>query len=109
MNQYLFIEARDPFESRDTHFVEETSIALKRLGHEVTIFLVQNGVLAARPNLRTNFLSRLVVVGVTLMADDFSLRERGILPGELTPGIQPAGIETLVDLLARPDTRAIWH
>ena len=109
MSKYIFIESRDPFESRDTRFVEETSIALKRLGHDVTIFLVQNGVLAARPNQRTNSLTRLVTAGIALVADDFSLRERGILPAELTPGIQSSSIETLVDLLTRPGTRAIWH
>jgi predicted peroxiredoxin len=109
MNQYLFIESRDPFESRDTRFVEETSAALKRLGHDVTIFMVQNGVLAARPNQRTGYLNRLNGAGVTLMADDFSLRERGILPAELSAGIQPASIETLVDLLIDPNTKAIWH
>jgi hypothetical protein len=48
MTRYVFIESRDPFESRDTRFVEETAVAVKERGHDVTVFLVQNGVLAAR-------------------------------------------------------------
>ena len=59
MNRYLFIESRDPFESRDTQFVEETATALKQRGHDVTVFLVQNGVLAARQNGHENYLARL--------------------------------------------------
>ena len=34
MTNYLFIESRDPFESRDTQFVEETATALVERGHE---------------------------------------------------------------------------
>src|SRR5215207_204833 len=104
MTSYVFIESRDPFESRDTRVVEETAVALKERGHEVTVFLVQNGVLAARKNAHDSYLSRLAEAGVALMADDFSLSERGILTAELRPGVQPAGIETLADALAEETT-----
>ena len=109
MTNYLFIETRDPFASRDTEFLEQTATALRLRGHPVTVFLVQNGVLGARRNGRDSYLSRLVGTGVMLLADDFSLSERGIQSGELQPGIQPAGIETLVDALIEQNTRAIWH
>ena len=109
MNRYLFIESRDPFESRDTQFVEQTATDLKQRGHEVTVFLVQNGVLAARRNGHENYLARLVSNGVALLADDFSLRERGIQTAELVPGIQQSNIETLVDALIQENTKAIWH
>ena len=109
MTNYVFIESRDPFESRDTRFVEETAAALKQRGHQVTIFLVQNGVLAARNNSSENYLSRLSQKGVTLFADDFSLLERGLQTGELAQGIQASNIETLVDALVQENTKAIWH
>src|SRR5258706_11729599 len=109
MNRYLFIESRDPFESRDTQFVEETATTLKQRGHEVTVFLVQNGVLAARKNGRDNYLARLASNGVALLADDFSLRERGLQTAELIAGIQQSNIETLVDALIQENTKAIWH
>ena len=107
MTNYVFIESRDPFDSRDTHFVEETAIAIKERGHEVTVFLVQNGVLAARE--RAGRLGRLAEAGVTLLADDVSLRERGIRPEELAPGVQESAIDQLVDAIARDDTKALWH
>ena len=109
MSNYVFIESRDPFESLDVRFVEETATALKRRGHEVTVFLVQNGVLASRRGARDSGLARLTQAGVTLLADDFSLRERGIQSAELRPGIQTSDIEALVDALARENTKAIWH
>jgi sulfur relay (sulfurtransferase) DsrF/TusC family protein len=109
MTEYVFIESRDPFESRDTRFVEETAIALKQRDHEVTVFLLQNGVLAARGTARRSHLLELAREGVRLLADDFSLAERGIQESELLPGIQRASIDSLVDALARENAKVIWH
>ena len=107
MTNYLFIESRDPFESRDTRFIEDTAIGLKERGHDVTLFLVQNGVLAARK--KAQCLERLAQAGVTLLADSFSLSERGIQAAELTAEVRQAGIDLLVDALVQENSRAIWH
>jgi hypothetical protein len=32
MSNYIFIESQDPFESRDTKFVEDPAIGLKKRG-----------------------------------------------------------------------------
>ena len=109
MTNYLFIETRDPFESRDTQFVEETAIALQKRGHSVTVFLMQNGVLASRRHALCPALSRMVQSGVSLLADDFSLCERGLDVAELQPGVEPASIEKLVDLLVQENSKAVWH
>ena len=107
MARYVFIESRDPFESRDTQFVEETAMAVKERGHEVTVFLVQNGVLAARQSVSR--LGRLAQAGVMLLADDLSLRERGITAEELATGVRESGIDALVDALVQENTKALWH
>ena len=109
MTNYLFIETRDPFDSRDTEFVAETAAALKERDNEVTVFLVQNGVLAARRGARETHLARLARAGVRLLADDFSLRERGISGDELRAGVTQSNVDALVELLAREETKAIWH
>ena len=109
MTNYIFIESRDPFESRDTRFVEETASALKQRGNEVTVFLVQNGVLATRRNARDPYLAKLTQAGIRLLADDFSLRERGIQLGELHSGVQASTIDALVDSLLQENTKAFWH
>jgi len=98
MSSYLFIESRDPFDSRDSHFVVETATQLKR-----------SGVLAARKSARNSHLPRLAEEGITLLADDFSLRERGIQSGEMLPDIAESSIDALVDLLVQENTKAIWH
>ena len=109
MTRYLFIESRDPFESLDVQFVVDTAIALKQDDSEVIIFLVQNGVLAARKNARNPHLPLLARAGVILLADSFSLCERGIEVSELSNGILESNIDMLVDILVQDNTKAIWH
>ena len=109
MSNYLFIESRDPFESPDVKFVEQTAVTMRQQGHTVTVFLVQNGVLATRRAAKSTYLDRLSEAQVALLADDFSLRERGIQNAELRPGIQPTAIDDLVGLLLQDHTKAIWH
>jgi predicted peroxiredoxin len=108
MTEYVLIESRDPFESRDTEFVEQTALTIKERGHRVTVFLLQNGVFAARSRT-TARLQRLIDAGVILLADDFSLRERGIEAADLAHGVNESGINSLVDTITQPNTKAIWH
>lgn len=108
MAHYLLIESRDPYESTDTGAWGALAQELAARGHSTTVYLVQNGVFPARRGARYNAqLSELARAGVTVLADDFSLRERAI--AELATPVQAAPIERLVALLLTPDTRAIWH
>jgi sulfur transfer complex TusBCD TusB component (DsrH family) len=108
-SRYVVIESRDPFESADTTFVSETAASLRRRGRQVTVYFVQNGVLAARAGARGSHVSSLTRAGVTVLADDFSLRERGIERAELSVGVREASIDTLVDLVMQANTKTLWH
>jgi hypothetical protein len=46
--------------------------------------------------------------GVEVLADDFSLRERGIVAGRLASGVKSAPIDVVVDQLA-DGRKTIWH
>jgi len=108
-SHYLVIESRDPFESADTAFVADTAAALRKRGRPVTVYFVQNGVLATRAGARSSHVPGLTKAGVKVLVDDFSMRERGIDRGELSPGVLEASIDALVDLVMKPDTKTIWH
>jgi intracellular sulfur oxidation DsrE/DsrF family protein len=108
-SHYVFIESRDPFDSTDTTFPADTAAELRQRGRPVTVFLVQNGVLATRAGARGSHVARLAGAGVSVLADEFSLAERGIEADELAAGARPCGIDALVDLLVQPDTKAVWH
>jgi len=106
--QYTFIASRDPFESRESEHTMSLAGELRRSGHEVTVFLVQNGVLGARKSSGSQGLSKLAREGVRILADTFSLKERGIDHARLEDGIEPAELDLVVDHLAE-GRRVIWH
>jgi predicted peroxiredoxin len=108
MAAYLLIESRDPFESKDVDAYYQLASGLAQEGNEVTLFLVQNGVLPARPSTHSKSLADLTRAGVQVLADDFSLRERGIAPDRLAAGIQAAPLDTVVDQLAA-GRKTLWH
>jgi len=106
MAEYLLIESRDPFESNDVTYYYELARGLVEGGNEVTLFLAQNGVLSARPSALSATLSALARSGVTVLADDFSLQERGITT--LAEGIVASPIDVVVDHLAAGH-KTLWH
>jgi hypothetical protein len=106
MAQYLLIESRDPFESNDVGYYYDLARGLAESGNEVTLFLAQNGVLPARPSAHSTALSALAETGVTILADDFSLQERGI--AKLAQGVAAASIDVVVDHLAAGH-KTLWH
>ena len=106
MAEYLLIESRDPFESRDVGYYYELAKGLVEAGNQVTLFLAQNGVLSARPSAHSAALGALAQSGVTVLADDFSLKERGI--ANLAEGVVAGSIEVVVDHLAAGH-KTLWH
>ena len=108
MPSYLLIESRDPFDSNDTGFCRDLATQLAAGKNDVTLFLVQNGVLPARSGVRAGNLAKLPGAGVSVLADSFSLKERGIDANSLAPGIAAAPLEVVLDALAE-GTQVIWH
>ena len=108
MAKYLLIESRDPFESNDTEYFIELATNLKKEGNDVTFFLVQNGVLPLRPSTKSQPLAELAKAGVEILADDFSLLERGIAKDRLVTGVKAAPLSIVIDQLAE-GRKTLWH
>ena len=108
MSKYLLISSRDPHEAGDVGHYYDLATQLAKTGNEVTLFLVQNGVLPARRGSRSAALSAMAATGVEVLADDFSLRERGIPADRLATGVKPAPLDTVIDQLAE-GRKALWH
>jgi predicted peroxiredoxin len=108
MAKYLLIESRDPFESNDAGHFYRLAAALAKHRHEVTFFLVQNGVLPARAGAEASVLDDLRSSGVQILADDFSLKERGIRAERLAPQITAASLDAVIERLADGHV-TLWH
>ncbi|HEU4530962.1 MAG TPA: DsrE family protein [Steroidobacteraceae bacterium] len=108
MQRYLLIESRDPFESRSFARRCELAAALAGEGAEVTVFLVENGVLAARETARVREIEHLGSLGVRVLADEFALRERGIPTAQLARAVRAAPLDALVTALGK-GAKAMWN
>lgn len=83
MSSYVLIGASDPTETIDGGRLYELGAALVEHGDDVVVFLVQNGVLACRTRSAPAAGLAALTAGATVLADDFSLRERGISETEV--------------------------
>ena len=108
MARYLIIESRCSFEASEADFCRDLARRLATADNRVTLFLVQNGVLPARAGAHGPGFADLARVGVEILADDFSLRERGISSERLQPGVMPSALDVVIDRLA-DGAKAIWH
>jgi len=116
MADYILIESRDPFESAEVGGFLDLADGLAKEGGAVTLFLVQNAVMAARHGAHVNFpdnshvrsLAALAANGVKVLADSFSLQERGISPNRLIAGITVAPLSAVIDHMAA-GRKALWH
>ncbi len=108
MPGYLLIESRDPFESAGAARTCELAMQLRAAGHEVALFLVQNAVLAVRGGARRADLDKVIRTQIEVLADDFSLRERGIPSSGLMAGVRAAPIDSIVERMTG-GWNALWH
>ena len=112
MANYLLIESRDPFEYGDARYMYDMA-AGSGLERATTSPSSSSRTASSSPDraVRGNPLNNLFQQNqpVRVLADDFSLRERGIAPTPLVGGVEVADVDYLVDLLAEEDTKALWH
>jgi sulfur relay (sulfurtransferase) DsrF/TusC family protein len=105
MTKYFLIESRSPYDAKEVGNNYQLASDLAKAGNEVTLFLVENGVLATRKSSVSNDLANLKQV--KLLADDLSLRERAIEQSELQTGIETTGIGAIVDAMSEGQ-KMIW-
>jgi hypothetical protein len=90
MKHYMIVETRDPADSRDVDWIADVAAALQRRGARASVLLIENGVLAARAEAEAPALLAAIKAGCPVMADRYSLRERGVRDVELNRGIVAA-------------------
>lgn len=110
MTHYLLIESRDPFEFQGVPEFFRLASDLTKRGDQVTLFLVQNAVMTTRAGVLDNPLEDLASDRVEILADAFSLRERGIDAAERIAGVRPSSVEELVErMMSDHPTKVLWH
>jgi hypothetical protein len=108
MSSYLLLGSRDPFASRDADFVFDLAVQLKAAGNDVTLLLLENGVLAARAEAKSPGLDAAIAAGVAVKADEFALRERGIGDARLRAKVEKSALDLVIDCMAEGH-KTIWN
>jgi intracellular sulfur oxidation DsrE/DsrF family protein len=110
----LLIDSRDAFGRSDGGFARQLALQLADDDVPVTLLLVNNAVLAARAGASDADaaskagLAALAARGVSVLADSFALRERGIDAQRLASGVAAATLDVVIDRMVE-GWHVIWH
>lgn len=107
MPRYVLIDTRDPLQSGNGRRYE-LAAALADDAEDVSVYLAQNAVFAARRDSVAARELETLATGARVVADDFSLRERAITEDELVNGVGVETVDGLVDTLTEDGRKAVW-
>lgn len=109
MARYLLVESKNPLAGGDYAF--QLGRQLRQLDHDVTIYMVQDAVFTGRRRFDAGekLVQQARQDGVRLLADEISLRQRGITGQRLSETVHSTGMDELVDLLMERSDKTIWH
>jgi predicted peroxiredoxin len=109
MAKYVLIETKSAANGGEYAF--EVGGQLRGLNHDVTIYLLQDGVFTARRTFRAGAALRAQAQarGIRLLADEMSLRQRGLQGERIAHEVAVSNMGELVDLMMERADKAIWH
>jgi len=109
MSRYVLVETKGPADGGDYAF--ELGRQLRELEHDVTVYLLQDGVFTARRTYKAGaaLVEDARRSGVNVLADAVSLRQRGVLGDRVASGVSVAEMDQLAELLMEQSDKAIWH
>lgn len=108
MANFFIVQSRDPF--TDTRAVSDYELIhhLVVAGNQVSVLLVQNGVMPARRGSMARKFDMLRAAKVNMLVDRLSIRQREIEVGELKDGVLLADIEDVIKAMLAGE-KVIWH
>jgi len=108
MARYLIVDSRDLTEYTGAGFIQKAAGQLQGAGNEVTLFLIENGVIAARKGSDVGGkLAALAQGGVRIVVDDVSCSARGI--SQFSDGVVSSNIDHLADLIVEGSDKVFWY
>ena len=108
MSKFLIVGSRDLMEYKESDFALNVASQLKKKGHETTLFLIENGALSARKGSEgAARLTALSKEGVNVLAEDLSLKMRGVK--ERAEGISESNMDALAELILNGADKVIWY
>ena len=108
MSDYVFLQSQDPFTETQTLAQYQLIHNLATKDNRVTLYLIQNGVMPARRGALCKPFDLLCNQNINVVADRFSLEQRGIELDQLKSGVNAEEIGVVIDAMLRGD-KVIWN
>ena len=108
MEHFFFIQSREPLTDNRATADYELINNLAAAGNQVTVMLVQNGVIPARRGSIIKSFDKLCDGKAWILADPFSLAQRQIANDELKAGIESSALDRAVKAMLAGH-KVIWH
>lgn len=105
--RYLLIETQGTWAGPNAGRFLGDARVLAEAGHQVCVFLVQDGVFAAAPGVPE--LEVLAKAGAEVWVDDFSAAQRALGARSLSPYATVVGMDAAAGLLMAENCRTVWH
>lgn len=105
----MLVETKGPTDGGSYAFDLGKQLRAER--HDVTIYLLQDGVFTARRNFKSGaeLIQDAERSGLTVLADAVSARQRGVVGDRMAKSVNVTDMDQLVDLLMERSDKAIWH
>lgn len=107
MTKLLLVLSKDPFTTEIPDLVIEIATEAKGKGADVSLYLIEDGVTAARNGEFGERIAGIQEKGIRVFADDKSVLSRGIYD-KLIDGVEIKEIETLLDFIVDDYDRTAW-
>ena len=107
MTKLLLVLSKDPYTTETPDLVLDIGGSAKEKGNEVALYLVEDGVTAARNGEFGKKLTSAHNKGIKIYADDKAVLSRS-LTGKMVSGVEIKEIGTLLDLIMNDYDRVAW-
>lgn len=108
VTRHLLIESQGCWAGpQAARFLEDARV-LAEAGQDVTVLLLQDGVLSALPGA-VPVLARLGELGVDVWVDDFSMAQRALPASKVAPPVHVVSMARSAELLMTSECRTVWH
>ena len=106
MTNLLLVLSKDPYTTETPDLVLDIGLDAKEKGNDVSLYLVEDGVTAARKSGFGNELAAAHKKGIKIYADDKAVLSRS-LTNKLISWVEIKEIGTLLDFIMEHD-RVVW-
>src|SRR5574341_2349982 len=106
MTRLLLVLSKDPYTTETPDLVLDIGLNAKEKGNDVSLYLIEDGVTAARKSEFGDKLASAHKKGIKIYADDKAVLSRS-LTDKLIAWVQVKEIGTLLDYIMDYD-RAVW-